>query len=103
MVKIIWTDSAIQELNDIGDFIAKDSIRYAEITVDKLFYSVDILVLYPYAGKMVPEFNDETIRELIRGNYRIVYQLIDDFRINILTIHNCARLISNSSLFSDEE
>lgn len=62
MVKIIWTDSAIQELNDIGDFIAKDSIRYAEITVDKLFYSVNILEQHPFAGKMIPEFEDETKR-----------------------------------------
>jgi hypothetical protein len=33
MVEIVWTDSAIQDLNDIGEYIAKDSIRYAEITV----------------------------------------------------------------------
>jgi len=34
MVKVTWTDSAIQDLNDIGDYIAKDSIRYAEITIE---------------------------------------------------------------------
>jgi toxin ParE1/3/4 len=90
MVKIIWTDSAIQDLKDIGDFIAKDSVRYAEITVDKLFYSVNILEHHPFAGKITPEFEDETIRELIRGNYRIVYQIINDFRIDILTVNNCA-------------
>ena len=43
MVEIIWTEYAIQDLNDIGEYIAKDSGRYSEITVDKLFYSVDIL------------------------------------------------------------
>lgn len=41
MVKVIWTDTAIQDLNDIGDYIAKDSERYAEITVQRLFDSVD--------------------------------------------------------------
>ena len=102
MVKIIWTDSAIQDLNDIGDFIAKDSVRYAEITVDKLFYSVNILEQHPFAGKITPEFEDETIRELIRGNYRIVYQIINDFRVDILTVNNCARLITNSSAFSED-
>jgi len=101
MVKVIWTDSAIQDLNDIGDYIAKDSGRYAEITVQKLFNSVDILEKHPFLGKMVPEFEDENIRELIRGNYRIVYQLIDEFRIDILTVHNCARLIGSSSVFND--
>jgi toxin ParE1/3/4 len=62
MVKIIWTDSAIQDLNDIGEYISKNSIRYAEITVDKLFNEVTILEQYPYAGKITPEFEDETIR-----------------------------------------
>ncbi len=103
MVEIIWTDNAIQDLNDIGEFISKDSVRYAEITVDKLFYSVDMLIAHPSAGRVVPESEDETIRELIRGNYRAVYQLIDDFRIDILTVNNCARLITNPSAFGDDE
>ncbi|QQS52562.1 MAG: type II toxin-antitoxin system RelE/ParE family toxin [Bacteroidota bacterium] len=71
------------------------------MTVEKLFYSVEILEKYPRSGKMVPEFEDENIRELIRGSYRIVYQLVDDFRIDILTIHNCARLIGNTYDFSE--
>jgi len=103
MVKVIWTDSAIQDLNDIGDYIAKDSVRFAEITVQKLFDSVDILEEYPQSGKVVSEFGEEKIRELIRGNYRIVYQIIDDFRIDILTVHNCARLYGNAFDFSEFE
>ena len=43
MVKVIWTDNAIQDLNDIGDYIAKDSERYVQIAVQRLFESVDIL------------------------------------------------------------
>jgi toxin ParE1/3/4 len=103
MVKITWTDSAIQDLNDIGEHIAKDSQRYAEITIEKLFNSVDILEEYPRSGKMVQEFEDDNIRELIRGSYRIIYHLIDDFKIDILTVHNCARLIGNAHDFSDFE
>jgi len=103
MVKVIWTDSAIQDLNEIGDYISKDSVRYAEITVQKLFFAVDILEKYPLLGKIVTEFEDENLRELIRSNYRIVYQIIDEFRIDILTVHNCARLIGNTSIFSETE
>lgn len=50
---------------------------------------------------MVPEFDDDSIRELIQGNYRIVYQIIDENRIDILTVHNCARLIENAYEFPD--
>jgi len=54
MVKIIWTDAAILDLDAIGEYIAKDSIRYAEITVLELFESVDILEDFPKAGSIVP-------------------------------------------------
>ncbi|MFN8206583.1 MAG: type II toxin-antitoxin system RelE/ParE family toxin [Bacteroidales bacterium] len=62
MVKVIWTDSALEDLQSIGDFIAKESFRYAEITVQELFSSVDILEDHPKAGPIVPEFQIESIR-----------------------------------------
>jgi len=96
MVQIIWTDSALQDLEDIGDYISKDSIHYAEITVVRLFESVDILERYPLIGVKPPDFGNESIRQIIKGDYRIVYQIIDESRVDILTIHNCARLISNT-------
>ena len=101
MVKVVWTDSAINDLNDIGEFIAKDSERYAQLTVDRLFSSVDILEEHPRSGKMVTEFANERIRELIRNNYRIVYNIVDEYRIDIISIHRCERLIGNSYDFSE--
>lgn len=99
MVKVIWTDSAIEDLQSIGEFIAKDSVRYAELTVQELFTTVDILEDYPKAGPIVPEFQTESIRQLIRGNYRIIYSIIDDSRIDILTVHRSERLLSNTKPF----
>jgi len=93
MVEVIWTDNALQDLNVIGDYIAKDSVRYAEITVSKLFSRVDILERNPLSGSLVPEFNYNSIRQLICGNYRIIYKIIDPYRVEILTIHNSARLL----------
>jgi plasmid stabilization system protein ParE len=43
MAQVNWTDSAIEDLNDIGEYIAKDSQRYAQITVQNLFNSTDVL------------------------------------------------------------
>jgi len=101
MVKIVWTENVIFDLNDIGDFIAKDSIKYAERTVEKLFNSVDILVNHSRAGKIVPELENDQFRELIRGNYRIVYQIVDEYRIEILTVHRSSRLLGNTYNFED--
>jgi len=103
MAKVVWTDSAINDLNDIGEYIAKDFIRYAEITVERLFNAVDILEKYPDSGKMVSEFDNELIRELIRGSYRIVYLKKSTERIDVLTVHNCARMLGNTYDFDSEK
>lgn len=97
MVEVKWTDFAIENLNDIGDYIEKDSFQYAEIVVNYLFDSVDILEQNPLSGRLVPEFGDNSIRELIRGSYRIVYRLLNDNRIDILTVHHSARLLNDLS------
>lgn len=94
MVEVKWTDFAIDNLNDIGDYIEKDSFQYAQIVVNILFDSTDILIQHPYAGRIVVEFNDENIRELIRGSYRIIYKVLNDERIDILTVHHSARLLT---------
>jgi addiction module RelE/StbE family toxin len=99
MVQVIWTDNAIQDLNDIGDYIAKDSTRYAEITVLDLFNATDILETHPRSGVKTPEFNNDSIRHLVRGDYKIVYKIMDDSRIDILAVHNCARLVTNTMTF----
>ena len=101
MAKIVWTESALNDLDDIGEYIAKDSVRYAELTVAKLFESPDILETHPLAGKMVPELQNEAIRQLIIGSYRIIYQVDDDLRIEILTVHRSSRLLGNTYDFDN--
>ncbi len=101
MVKVVWTDSAISDLNDIGEYIAKDSERYAQLTVERLFSSVDILEKNPRLGKVVQEFNNEKIREIIRIDFRIVYKITTEYRIDILTVHRCERLLGNTYDFDE--
>lgn len=93
MVEIKWTNYAIQNLNDIGDYIEQDSYRQAAFVVNYLFDSVDILELHPLSGRMVPEFQDKYIRELIRLKYRIVYLVLNERRIDILTVQHSAKLL----------
>ena len=103
MVKVIWTDAALMDLDDIGNYIAKDSLRYAQLTVERLFNSADVLEKNPSIGKELQEFNNGKIRELIRFNYRIVYYLVDEYRIDILTVHRCERLPGNAFNFDKIE
>ena len=101
MAEIIWTESALADLDDIGEYISKDSIRYAELTVTKLFKSPDILELNPLTGKMVPELQNESIRQLTRGSYRIIYHVVDENQVEVLTVHRSSRLLSNTYDFDN--
>jgi len=91
MVKLIWTDQAINDLGDIGDYIAENSEKFAKLTVRKLLDRTNILKDFPKAGRIVPEKNESNVRELIEGNYRIIYEVISQEQINILTVYHSAR------------
>lgn len=93
MVKIIWTDQSLDDVDSIADFIAKDSLKYAKIQVQRFFNRVELLISHPKAGRIVPELNDKTIRELIMGNYRIIYKIVSKNQMNILTVHHSRRLL----------
>lgn len=92
MAEIVWTNHALSNLNEIAEFIAKDSPRFAQITVERLYHKVEILKSHQRIGRIVPELENETIRELIEGNYRIVYEIFEN-RIEILTVHHSARIL----------
>jgi plasmid stabilization system protein ParE len=91
VVKLIWTDQAIDDLGDIGDYIAENSEKYAKLTIQKIYDRTDILKSFPQAGRIVPEKNEENVRELIEGSYRIIYEIVSENLIYILTVYHSAR------------
>ncbi len=90
MDKVIWSNNALSDLTEIAEFIEKDSPTYAQITVQKIYYKVFILETHPRIGRVVPEHGDENLRELIEGNYRIIYELANS-EIQILAVHHSAK------------
>ncbi len=90
MVKVIWTEFALEDLKAIHDYISQDSKVYADRFIEKLIDRVDQLENFPNSGRSVSEFSSETIRELIEGHYRIVYKINPDY-IGVVRIHHSAR------------
>lgn len=93
MVKITWTKIAKQDLQEIYEYIALNSEHYANITVSKIYDNVQTLNPNPKIGRYVPELNSKNIRELILGNYRIIYRLNTSTAVEILRIYHSARLL----------
>ena len=93
MVKINWSKTALSDLKIIHQFVSKDSILYADRLINTIVSAVDILENFPLSGRIVPEKNDEIIREVLKGNYRIFYKIQSPKQITVLRVHHSARNI----------
>lgn len=91
-MKIIWSPFAHQRVNEIADHIAKDNFTAAEKWVNSIYDGVKRLKDFPKSGRVVPEVGKSYIREILHGNYRIIYR-IEKESINILTVRHGKQLL----------
>ena len=98
MVKVAWTEVSVEDLHDIFDYISKNSFHYARITVDRIYKRAEQISKNPRIGRIVPEIDNDQVRELIIGNYRLIYYIINDERVDILRIYHSARSLSENDI-----
>ena len=84
-MEIEWSPLAIERVLELAEFIALDKPEVAVEWASDLFDSTEKLIKHPKLGRVVPEINDEEYRELIEGNYRVVYWL-GVSKISVLTV-----------------
>ncbi len=92
--RIKYTLIAKEDLREIFQFISKDSKYYAKLQILRIKHAVQKLKSFPKVGREVPEYKYEHIQEIIEGNYRIIYMLISDNQIDILTVHHSSRKLN---------
>lgn len=92
-MKIEWTEPAASDLENIRDYIRRDSEYYATRFIERIVEAVENLKKFPEMGRGVPEAEQENIRELLFYNYRIMYR-VETKRILILTVIHGARDLS---------
>lgn len=91
-MKVSWSPLAIDRVSEIAEYIAKDNPKAAKSWVDTVFEKVASLKPHLESGCVVPEINNRAIRELIYGNYRIVYR-VEDRRVSILTLRHGKQIL----------
>ena len=96
-MKVLWTEPAVNDLEAIRDYIARDSELYAASFIEKILFSVDNLVDLPDIGRKVPEAYSSNIRELIFQKYRIVYRIHQD-TVQIIAVVHGSRDLSGASV-----
>ncbi len=92
MVKLEWTEQALKDVDAIAEYISLDSLFYAKTFTQKIFNAIERLELFPKSGRIVPEINNKNIREIILGNYRIIYRIKLNL-VEIISVYHSSRLL----------
>jgi plasmid stabilization system protein ParE len=92
VAQLSWSLTALDSLDAIADYIERDSPLYAATLVQRVFDASRTLASFPRMGRVVPEFQDETLRELVFQGYRIVYWIDGDEVRVILVLHSARDL-----------
>jgi len=92
VTRLLWSPQAVEDVEAIRSFVARDSEHYANLLVERIVAAVDRLNSFPFSGRVVPEVGDESLREVVYGNYRIVYRVKPEV-VEIVTVFHSARLL----------
>ena len=86
-----FTTRFLHEVNEQAEYLAQYSPARAGLFVDSIFRQLDRLKQHSHLGRVVPEFDDATIREVLFRQYRLIYRLAKADRIDVLTLQTGLR------------
>ena len=99
MVKIRWSRRIVAEIHDAREYLQLYSAVAVVRLTESVFAKATLLETQPRLGRMVPEAERPDVRELTFPKYRLVYQLVSEEEILMLTLHPTARPLLVDSLF----
>jgi len=89
---LIWSARARRELREIGEYIALDKPLAARQWVETLAAVAERATELPFAGRRVPEYERDDVREMIKRGYRVIYR-VSDTQVEIITVSEGHRLL----------
>lgn len=94
MAKVGWTQAAQANVREIRRYIAHDSPAAAATVVRRLRAEAARLARYPESGRIVIEYADPAIREVIVSPYRLIYQYRPERdEVQIIAVMHGSRLL----------
>jgi toxin ParE1/3/4 len=87
-VKVVWSQKAEAQLRAIHAYLAQGSENYALRVVDRITYRTKQIAQFPRSGRVVADFSEDTIRELIEAPYRIIYEIRSDRIVIAAVVHS---------------
>lgn len=97
VLRVAWTRKALEDLRAIKDYISRDSKRYAQLQIERLRSAASHAGRFPEIGRTLPEFPEEAWREILTGNYRIIYRVDpEEKRVLVLAVVHGMQLLQAS-------
>ena len=91
--RVTWSRQARHGLDEILGYIARDSPSAAERMLDEVIGAAESLSALGERGRIVPELDEPTVRELLVGRYRLIYE-VGAAEIVVLAVVHGARSLS---------
>ena len=91
-MRVHWTLAALADVRAAEAYIARHSKHYAEGMVKRIFDRTELLSQFPHIGPVVPEYEDDSLRELYEDPYRIVYRVMEEQVDIIAVVHSARRM-----------
>jgi plasmid stabilization system protein ParE len=91
-MKVIWTPRSQQRLQEIHDYIALDQPANAARWVARVLERGQQIGEQPRSGRIVPEYQRDTIREVFEGDYRLIYRIRSQ-QVDVLTVRHSSRYL----------
>ena len=97
-VQISLAESAIRDLENIQQYYRDQQVpEIGEKRVGRILSDIEMLCQHPDMGRIVPEFDLDYLRELIRPPFRIIYRR-DPKRVRIVRVWRSERLLESTGL-----
>ncbi len=91
-MKVVWSPLALEKLGQQAKYIALDKPSNAEKWVNHIFDKAELIGSQPEMGRLVPELDNTLYREILIGNYRVIYKISN--AIQILTVRSCRQILT---------
>ncbi len=102
MAHLIWSERAVTDIEDIYEYIAKDSPTYAQYQTEHIVTAVERLEQFPESGRHLPEFPHLPHREVIVGRYRVIYRYETQHKdVYLVTVVHGSCLLHAADILSD--
>jgi toxin ParE1/3/4 len=96
-----WSERALRDLENIGEYIARDNPKAAKDWVDRLFSRAADASVMPMAARMVRESARVDVREVLVSRYRIIFH-VSDAAVTVLTVIEGHKLLGDLGLDEEE-